>query len=187
MAEGKNLRRTYHDTIHFFPVGGVVFLDTCLSVGCSELSSPSSWCLVPLSKSGSLFCCLVPACSILNWLSGKSSFRLISSSHSNRQVMLPLAFNNAVANHPTVSLASLWFFCIHALNISLIISNVFVRLFIRNLLMSSMEKPSSIPRRRYSVDTLSATASNSSGNTWVCPIRVTGWSCWAMNIMKYLK
>ena len=101
------------------------------------------------------------------------------SSQSRRLLMSPLAFSNAVASHPIVSLPSAWLFSIHARSISRMISSVLVLLFMRNRLIFSTEKPSSKPSWRYSVDTLSATASSSSGNTWTFFIRVTGCSCCA--------
>ena len=100
----------------------------------------------------------------------------IFSSQSNRLVMYPLAFSNAVASHPIVSFPSALFFSIHSLSISRIISSVLVLLFIRNLLILSTEKPSSSPRWKYSVDTLSATASRSSGKTFTFSMRVIGCS-----------
>ena len=105
-----------------------------------------------------------------------SCFLFISSSHSKRLLMSPRALSNAVASHPIVSFSSSLFFSIHALSISLMISSVFVLLFMRNLCIFSTENPSSSPSLRYSIDTLSATASNSSGNTWTFLMRVTGWS-----------
>ena len=102
---------------------------------------------------------------------------IITSSQSKRLLMSPLAFSNAVASQPMVSLPSALFVSFHSLNISRIISNVLVLLFIRSRLIFSTEKPSSNPRWRYSWDTLSDTASSSSGNTLTFFMRVTGCNC----------